>query len=61
VIESSFPIAPDNTGLAIIDDTAQPNQVSDVWFAQNGPLYQLTVQGDSFNELLPIAHSLTLF
>jgi hypothetical protein len=49
------------TGLAIDDDPSQTDQVSDVWFAQNRYLYQLTVQGDGFNELLPIAHSLTLF
>ena len=55
-----FPIAPRNTGLAVDDDSAQPNQVSDVWFAQDGYLYQLTASGDGFTELLPIAHSLTL-
>jgi hypothetical protein len=56
-----FPIAANETGLAIDDDPTQPNQVSDVWFAQNGYLYQLTAQGDRLNVLLPIAHSLALF
>jgi hypothetical protein len=56
-----FPIAANETGLAIDDDPTQPNQVSDVWFAQNGYLYQLTASGAGFNELLPIAHSLALF
>jgi hypothetical protein len=55
-----FPIAPGETGLALHDDPAQPNQVSDVWFARNGYLYQLTASGDGFSKLLPIARSLTL-
>jgi hypothetical protein len=56
-----FPIAPGETGLALDDDSAHPDQISDVWFARNGYLYQLTASGDGFSELLPIAHSLTLF
>jgi len=55
-----FPIAPGETGLALNADPAHPNQVSDVWFARGGDLYQLTATDDGLNELFPIAHSITL-
>jgi hypothetical protein len=56
-----FPIAPGETGLALHKDPAHPDQVSDVWFGKNGYLYQLTTFDDGYNELLPVAHSITLF
>jgi hypothetical protein len=55
-----FPIAPNEIGLAINGDPTHPDQASDVWFARNGYLYQLTAYGDGFSELLPIARSLAL-
>jgi len=56
-----FPIAPGETGLMLNDDLAHPDQITDVWFARNGDLFQLTAFDDAYNELLPIAHSITLF
>jgi hypothetical protein len=56
-----FPIAPGETGLALNCDLAHPDQVSDVWFARNGDLFQLTGFDGGYNELLPIAHTITLF
>ena len=55
-----FPIATGETGLALDNDPSQPDQISDVWFGNNGHLYQLTAHGDGFSRLLPIAHSITL-
>ena len=56
-----FPIAAGETGLALYDDPAHPDEISDVWFGKNGLLYQMTAYGDGYTELLPIAHSLILF
>jgi len=55
-----FPIAPGNTGLALHADPAHPDEISDVWFGENGYLFQLSAFGDGVSALLPIAHSLTL-
>jgi hypothetical protein len=35
-------------------------RASDVWFGRNGYLYELSTFGDGFNELLPVAHTITL-
>jgi hypothetical protein len=55
-----FPIAPSTVGLALHYDPAHPDQVSDVWFARSGYLYQLTAYGDGYDELLGVARSITL-
>jgi hypothetical protein len=55
-----FPIAPNETGLAINGNPAHPDQLTDVWFARNGYLYQLTAYGNGLSELLPVARSLAL-
>jgi hypothetical protein len=55
-----FPIAPGTVGLAIDDDQGHPNEVSDVWFARAGYLYQLTAFGDGYKELLPVAKTISL-
>jgi hypothetical protein len=54
-----FPIAPGTVGLAVNNNPALPDAVSDVWFGKNGYLYELTAI--SGGELLPIAHTVTLF
>jgi hypothetical protein len=61
VATEPFPIAPGTVGLALHHDSAHPDQISDVWFARDGYLYQLTAFGDGYNELLPIARTITLF
>ena len=60
VTTEPFPIAPGTIGLALYYDPYHPNQISDVWFAKNGLLYQLTAFGDGYNELMPVAHTITL-
>jgi hypothetical protein len=55
-----FPIASGETGLALDDDRSRPSQISDVWFARNGYLYQLTAFGDGFRELMPVARTIIL-
>lgn len=55
-----FPIATGTVGLAIDNDPSRPSEVSDVWFARGGYLYQLTAFGDGYKELIPIAKTISL-
>jgi hypothetical protein len=55
-----FPIAPSTVGLAIDDDQTHPGEVSDVWFARGGHLYQFTAFGDGYKELIPVAKTISL-
>jgi hypothetical protein len=56
----SFPLTGADTGLALYDDPTHQDQISDVWFAKNNYLYQLTAFGDGFSKLLPMVHSFML-
>jgi hypothetical protein len=55
-----FSIAPGTVGLAIVNDPSHPNEISDVWFARGGHLYQLTAFGDGYKELITVAKTITL-